>query len=324
MTLDILVPHFGEPAEVVQPLLDSLALQQSFTMADLGVILVNDGPDSTPLPVGEWWLRYPFHVEVRTAPKGGVSATRNAALDRSKADYVMFCDCDDMFLSACALYLIGKEMERGFDVLTSHFVEETRDAEGNPVYVSHELDSTFVHGKVYRRKFLLDEGVRFDPELTVHEDSYFVTLAQAVARDVRYCPTQLYLWRWRDSSVCRHDPDYILKTYGDMIDSNDHLVRELSRRGLDGARAYVGSMVLDAYYAMNRPEWTAVNHAGYRKAVEERFARYLDDHWDEWHSLSPQELVGISNGIRARSVMGGMGMETVTIDQWLSHVRRGA
>lgn len=322
MTLGILVPHWHEAPEDMEPLLDSLAIQQSFDMGELEVIVAYDGDTATELPAHEWSRRYPFHIMHVHAPEGGVSATRNVALDVSKSDYVMFCDADDMFLNACALSIVSGEMQRGFDLLVSNFVEETRDADGRPLYVPHELDQTFVHGKVFRRQWLMDEGIRFDPDLKVHEDSYLNVLAQSLAKDARYCPTQLYLWRWRDASVCRHDPDYMLKTYGAMIDSNDALVREFGRRGMvEQARLRVGVMVLDAYYTMNRPEWLDETHGDYRRAVEGRFAEYLREHWELWESLSAQELVAVSNGIRTRSVMGGMGMETVTIDQWLGHVR---
>ena len=38
--------------------------------------------------------------------------------------------------------------------------------------------------------------------------------------------------QWRDDSVCRHDPKYILKTYRNMLDSNDALITEFLRRGM--------------------------------------------------------------------------------------------
>jgi len=104
-----------------------------------------------------------------------VSAARNAALDAATGEYVMFCDADDMFYNACGLYIIFKEINgEGFDSLVSTFVEETR----NPItkeifYLNHDVDSTFVHGKVHRRKYLIDNNIRWNNNLTIHEDSFF-------------------------------------------------------------------------------------------------------------------------------------------------------
>ena len=65
----------------------------------------------------------------------------------------MFCDIDDMFSNVCGLWILFREMETGFDSLVSVFIEESRDPNTkDPVYLNHEMDATFVHGKVHRRK----------------------------------------------------------------------------------------------------------------------------------------------------------------------------
>jgi glycosyltransferase involved in cell wall biosynthesis len=321
MRLQLLIPHYRETAEEMRPLLDSIAIQQAVSLDDVGVVVAFDGPDAYGLPIGEWRHDYPFSIDEVVLPEhAGVSSTRNAALDIARADYVMFCDADDMLYNACGLYILMREMERGFDVLISRFTEETR-LDGRPWYTNHECDSTFVHGKCYRRSYLIDHGIRFDGSLTVHEDSYFVTLAQECAADVRYCPTPFYLWRWRDASVCRHDPDYILKTYGNLIDSMDALSCEFARRGMaDKARFRVGVAVMDAYYTLNKPEWRDVGNAEYRDAVERRFAAFFKAHRAEWEALSDAERMLVSQGIRARTVAEGMGMESVTLAQWLDTI----
>lgn len=318
MMLGLLIPHFAETPREVEPLLGSVALQQNVDFGEIEAVIAFDGPGAEPLPIGEWSERYPFAVRgVHTPGHGGVSACRNAALDASEADYVMFCDADDMFYNMCGLQLIWPEMERGFDMLVSNFIEETRK-DGRPFHVPHPNDSTFVHGKAFRREWLQSEGIRFDQSLTVHEDSYMVSLARELADDARYCPEPFYLWRWRDSSVCRHDPDYILKTYPQMLDSCDELVRELERRGkVDAARARAGAMVLDAYYTVNKPEWLDRTHTDYRAAVEARFSRFFADFGHYWDEMGAVERMATSNGIRTRSVMEGMGMESLTIGQWL-------
>ena len=325
MKLQILVPHYKEKPDEIKPLLDSIAIQQSVDFNEVGVIIAYDGDAAEPLPAEEWG-RYPFTIEHLHAEKGGVSATRNAALDAATSDYVMFCDSDDMFYSVCALYIIFNEIAIGFDTLTSLFIEESRTPDRQQiVYINHDVDSTFVHGKVHRRQYLIDNNIRFNPALTIHEDSYFNILARELApvERAKYCPTPFYLWKWRSESVCRHDPDYILKTYNNMIDSNDALVDQFISRGVDDkARFYVGFMIFDAYYTMNKNEWIDKTHRGYRKAVEKRFAKYYAKHGKEWASISEQERMLISNGIRSRSVGEGMPMESITISDWLKHVEK--
>lgn len=322
MKLQVLIPQYRETDEIIKPLLDSIALQQNVDFGEVGVVICNDGSDV--FLSEELLSSYSFVVEYHKEPHRGVSATRNACLDYAIAEYVMFCDADDLFYNACGLWIVFREMEVGFDCLVSQFVEETRtpDEAKAPTYINHDMDSTFVHGKVLRRGYLAEKGIRFKDELTIHEDSYFNILAQNLSENVKYCPTPFYLWRWRDASVCRHDPKYILKTYNNMLDSNDALVDEFLRRGRqDKAMFYCVFMVFDAYYTMNKPEWVDQENQVYRKATEERFAVYFEKHKDLWDTLPTGDKMMISNGVRSRSVGEGMLMEAVTIDQWLRQIK---
>ncbi|MDO5456486.1 MAG: glycosyltransferase family A protein [Eubacteriales bacterium] len=319
MKLQILVPQYNETDEVIKPLLDSIAIQQNIPFDEVGVIICNDGSDVWLSPA--LLSSYPFRIEYHLEAHRGVSATRNACLDYATADYVMFCDADDMFFNACGLWMLFREMTTGFDSLVSVFVEETR-ANGEVTYINRQQDSTFVHGKVHRRQFLLDRRIRFNDALTIHEDSYFNILCQNLSPNVKYCLTPFYLWKWRDDSVCRHDPKYILRTYRNMLDSNDALVDEFLRRGLgDKAAFYTAFMIFDAYYTMNKPEWINQENLEYRQSTELRFAQYYAKHEDLWKSLPANDRMAISNAVRSRSVMEGMQMEAVTIDGWLKHIQ---
>ena len=317
--LDILVPTYNEDESVLKPLLDSIAIQQNVDLVnDVGVIICCDG--GSFVLSDELRKTYPFTIEFYQCEHRGVSATRNSCLDKSKADYVMFCDADDMFSNVCGLWIIFREMEDGFDSIVSAFIEETRMDE-EVMYINHDMDSTFVHGKVHRRKYLKNKKIRFNDNLTIHEDSYFNILCQNLSKNVKYCQTPFYLWRWRDESVCRHDPKYILKTYRNMLDSNDALVDEFIKRGVtDKAMYFTAFMIFDAYYTMNKNEWIAQENKEYRDSTERRFADYYKKHKNIWDAISQSDKMAISNGVRSRSVMEGMGMESITIDAWLEHV----
>ena len=321
MKLQILIPQYEETDEIIKPLLDSIAIQQSIDFSEIGVIIVNDGSDVRLS--SDFLLSYPFLIDYYINDHLGVSATRQAALDLATADYVMFCDADDMFCNVCGLYLIFREINLGvFDSLTSVFMEESRNPLTNEVvYLNREMDSTFVHGKVHRRRYLIEKGIKWNPNLTIHEDSFFNIQCANLSQNVKYCPFPFYLWKWRDDSVCRHDPKYILKTYRNMIDSNSALIAEFKRKGHpDKAAFYTVFMIFDAYYTMNKPEWIDMENQEYRKATELHFANYYRTHKKTWENFPYQEKMNISQGIRGRSVQEGMRMEAMTVDDWLKHI----
>lgn len=323
MKLQILVPQYKETDDVIKPLLDSIAIQQNVDFNDVGVIIANDGSD---VHLSDEFLNsYPFDILYVLAEHNGVSATRNACFEYATADYVMFCDADDMFSNVCGLWILFREIDNGgFDSLVSMFIEESRTPDKKEVvYLNHEMDSTFVHGKVHRRKYLLDNKIRWNPNLTIHEDSFFNIQCQNLSQNVKYCSTPFYLWKWRDDSVCRHDPKYILKTYKNLIDSNDALIDEFLKRGVqDKAMFYTAFMIFDAYYCMNKPEWINQENKGYRDSTEKRFAAYYKKRKDLWNSVGSGDKMVISNQVRSRSIMEGMQMEAITIDGWLKHVEK--
>ena len=325
MKLQILIPQYKEADGIIKPLLDSIAIQQNVDMDQIGVVICNDGSDA--FLSNDLLSSYPFKIEYHKEPHRGVSATRNACLDYATADYVMFCDADDMFCNVCGLWIIMREMgiDGGFDSMVSMFVEESRNPENKSevMYINHEMDSTFVHGKVHRRKYLVDQNIRWNNSLTIHEDSYFNILCQNLSENVRYCQTPFYLWKWRDESVCRHDPKYILKTYRNMLDSNDALVDQFLARGMQAkAMFYTAFMVFDAYYTMNKEEWKNQQNIEYRNSTELRFKEYYKKHKAIWDSILVSDKMIISNQVRSRSVMEGMQMEAVTIDGWLNHIEK--
>lgn len=324
MKLQILVPQYKETEEVIKPLLDSIEVQQNVDLKnDIGVIIVNDGTDVHLSK--EFFNRYSFPIEYHLNEHKGVSATRNACLDYATAEYVMFCDADDMFYNACGLYIIFREIENGgFDSLVSAFIEESH----NPItkeilYINHDMDSTFVHGKVHNRKFLLDNKIRWNDNLTIHEDSYFNCLCQRLAKELKYSQTSFYLWKWRDTSVCRHDPKYILKTYNNMLDSNTALIEEFTKRNRkEDAMFYATNMIYDAYFTMNKDEWLNQENKEYRYATEKRFKEYWLKH-KYLHDSIPQDIKAqIIMGIKNRMYAEGMVLESLTFSEWIKQVEQ--
>jgi hypothetical protein len=235
----------------------------------------------------------------------------------------MFCDADDMFYNACGLYIIFREIEAGgFDSLVSAFIEESRMPETKePIYINHDMDSTFVHGKVHRRQYLLDKKIRWNEKLTIHEDSYFNCLCQRLAGELKYSQTSFYLWKWRDDSVCRNDFKYILKTYNNMLDSSESLVEEFIKRKMpQDAQFYATSMIFDAYFTMNKDEWINQENREYRVATEKRFRDYYLKFKYLYETIQADIKAQIIMGIKNRMYGEGLLMESITFEDWIKQV----
>ena len=320
MKLQILVPQYKETDEIIKPLLDSIMVQQSVDFSDIGVIIVNDGTD---IKLSKELLNsYPYKIEYYDAPHRGVSATRNTCLDYANADYVMFCDADDMFLNACGLYLVFREMKTGFDTLTTKFIEEVHKPDDNTVvYINRENDCTFVHGKVHRRQYLIDNDIRWNPDLTIHEDSYFNVQCQSYTNEPKYLNESIYLWKWREDSVCRKDPQYILKTLPQLVDSIDSLIDKFEKTNKhDKAIYYTAYLLFDIFYSMNKPEWRQKENLEFVNKLEYRCHQFFNKHKSKWMENSLGQVTKISQLLRTKMVSEGMLLENMTIQQWLNKI----
>jgi len=323
--LDFLIPCYNEGAEVIKPLLDSIAIQRAVDLGEVGAIICCDG--GTTELTEEFMSGYPFHVEFHMCEHRGISATRNAALDRSKAEYVIWSDCDDCLLDVRGLFILFREMDidGGFDCLFSDFIEESKHPEtGKMDYLVHHAlqNGTFVHSQCYRRQWLIDNNLRFDDTLTgCHEDSFLVSGAREIVDPSRakLCQSPWYLWCWNPASLCRRDPLYLQKTFPDMLASSRARVNDFIRRGMnDKARSYATAMVIETFYTLNKQSWRSVNNAEYRQMVLDRFKEYYTEMRELWLSTPEQERMMIAQSVSGRCLMEGDMLEApITIRQWL-------
>lgn len=325
MKLDIIVTHYKEPWEVGKKLFDSIAMQECIDFNDVSVILVNDG-EGHELP-NECFAGLPITVYQISIEKGGVSRARNAGLDASEADWVMFCDFDDCFSSIFALYMIFCAMhEDRFDTLWSCFTEETKDPNGNIVLVAHEHDYVFVHGKAHRRQYLVDNNIRFHPKLTIHEDVFFNMLAQMVAKPERIgaIKTPIYCWRWNDNSVVRKDKadDFVLRTYDHLIRQRIALTEEFLARGMnEQAMTSIIKTVIDTYYDCQKATWRIPDNKKYLRNAENWFAAFLKRYAGYYCKADIKQIAGMAKSCRDNAVSSGtMFMEAETLTQWLQHI----
>lgn len=323
MRLDIIVPHYKEPWELCRYLFDSIAMQRGVPFTSVRVIVVNDG-DKCVLDEAVF-QDYPFQVVYHIKEHGGVSAARNYGLDQSDADYVMFCDADDGFLNNWGLHLIFAAMQEGFDLLVANFVEETFTENSDMTIVRHDKDLTFMHGKVYRRQFLLDRDLRFDPAMTIHEDGYFNMLVYVTAQHegkVKYIDTPIYLWRWNDASVVRSNrTDFVLKTYNHVMQTRIGVCSELKRRGYEEEfTTSVCMTVLNSYYDFQKTSYHQPKNQKLMKDAERAFKRFWRQFGSVFNGTTNLKIAEIAQAARANACQHGMLMERQDIKTWLKHI----
>lgn len=320
--LDIVVPHYQEPWQTGKKFFDMLGLQRGVDFKDIRVLLVQDGAEGRLMD--SCLNGYPYEIKRVTIQHAGVSAARNAGMLAATAPWLAFCDFDDMYSSALslkvALEALRKAEGEGLVYLWNRFMEEASRPDGQYAVYKHDWDATFMHGRFYWRQFLLDNGLRFNTDLSFGEDQDFNTVAQILAGNQRVGEIKepIYLWCENENSVTRREKDRTV-FYEKMLKHRFATVDELWRRGIENE--YLGAVArtaIDSYYEMNAqpPRENVIKCEG-------QFADWWMDHRADFYRAPSGMVSGIFSSVRAWAEKRGLvTVETVTLAEWLGRLER--
>lgn len=337
MILQILIPQYKETERDIEKLLESIELQRNIDFNDISAIIVNDGTDVILDP--SFLNKFKFKIKYIRSEHKGVSAARNRALKEATGDYIMFCDADDMFYHPLALQLIIREVtQKSPDCIYSTFIEEIPDVKnpGKFIYNARQQAFVFVHGKVYRRQFLLDKNIWWDEELTLHEDGYFNGLALAqVPRDkLIYCNEPFYMWCNNKNSVSRQSPTFVLDTYNNNLLAQDKLISKLLPVNIHEAINLTAIQLFQTYFLLTGTflDWSKDEKQSevLREKIkqnldltEKRFAEFYDKFKDCYKHVTQKErerlFLSTKNGA---SIFNNNDSKMEDFEKWLIEFKK--
>ena len=312
--LDIIIPHGGEPWETCRKFFDMLRLQLVADFSLVRVIVVHDNcadwPESRlwdlPVKVEEHRVFKPRKPGDRWDPKkcerAGVSAARNLGLEVSSAEWVMFCDCDDMFANVWAMHgILDALKQEGADkndlLWTKFYIEQDRGRQVTG------MNWVFIHGKIYRREWLIREGIRFNTDLYYAEDSAFNATVDMTIDHGRVGEIQMdavpYVWVWNRESVTSRPENQLRNVLG-LFDRHVVVAEEYRKRGQDGkAVAMAARATWDGFYQCHRQDLQGEE----LMRVEEKVARYYLRYKEEIRRV-PEELMGLIRDASRKEAIG--------------------
>lgn len=322
--LQFLVPQYKEKEDVISFLLDSIEYQVYIDKKDIGVIICSDG--------GKYLLdtkfldKYSYDIDYIVCKHRGVSATRNSALLLSDADYVMFCDSDDGFCNSFALKIIFENIEmcekegKPFDLMSSKFYLEKYDEDTNNwsmTVVDH--NNIYIHGRVYRREFLVDNGLYFNENIWANEDSFFNIMTNFYSKNTKLLNIPLYCWKSNPNSVT-HDPNFIMKTLHQLLYSNDSVVEVMLLLGKDKKEIAKTAfdVICKVYLDMNRPYWYEKGNEKYKDTLIKTLKWYINKNGLICNEMTDEEKRVVLQG--ARNTEHYKNIESFTFNEFIKMV----
>ena len=249
MLLDLYVTHWTEEWEVGRKGFEMLALQRAVDWSRIRITLVHDGSEKFP---EENFKGMPFRVHQEVIPHGGIAKARNWCIDRSEAEWIKFCDFDDMFSGIYSLQqLIGSlEKAEKYDMM---WFEMFFDNHGRTSIRIHR-DPVFVHNKVFRRSFLQGKNIRFQEHLTWCEDSAFMAVIEMDIDHRRIgkieAGSPIYVYIVRDGSLCNR-PEIRFANLQSFFDRHCYVAEEFRKRGrYEDYCTMCARTMMDCYYTL--------------------------------------------------------------------------
>ncbi|MBE5810038.1 MAG: glycosyltransferase family 2 protein [Clostridiales bacterium] len=262
------------PAYNVAPYLERCLrsiLDQSMT--DYEVILVDDGSgDDTPSLCDAFAAKYDG-IRVIHKENGGLSSARNAGLAQAEGEYVWFIDSDD-WIEPDALAILRQACETDADMVKFGYIRA--EGEGRKAYpgfmpageycgeaIGTLLQAAFAQaGKyqlsawshVYRRAFLLENGMRFVSERIICSEDYLFSLQALVqAKTVLVLKQLLYVYDLRQGSLTQSYKHDLAQRYTELH-------RQLRDSFAQADRLMQYGPLIDRFYVWHLIIGTAMAH----------------------------------------------------------------
>ena len=333
--LDIIVTHYTEPENVYRKFFDMLDLQRGIDFNDIRVIVVNDGEECR-IP-DEFFDGRPYRVDQYTIEHAGVSAARNYGIKMSRAEWISFSDCDDMYSTVYSMKLVldilkDKGQSGKLDMLWTRLCAEDRGEDGELKLIMRGLNLVFIHGKYYRRDFVLRSGVTFPEDQEFNEDSCFNAVLNTVWDHKRTAEIKtdipIYSWCFRPGSLTGTPENMDKAVYGSYQRNKKVCEATKERLPYDRYCAMVARTVFDAYYVLNVDELTPLR-AEMLEDFKRWFAERKEDFWNcdrkymrEIKAVSHAEYsAGLSEqSIRWLGTIQRPCNESITVTQWLKRL----
>lgn len=245
--LSIIVPVYNV-ADYLDECVNSLISNED---DDIEIILVDDGSTDGSSELCDEIALKDKRVIVIHKKNGGVSSARNVGIEKSTGKWVCFVDSDDWvyysilrmihsryFNSKCEIVSYSFEMERqGGSLVKSSESNETYTYEvseycdelyslclQNQMYWPNAVPKstqypvmTVCYNKLFLRKFLIENSIRFDEKTALNEDKIFNYECVNKANTIIFSDIIAYHYRYRDTSAVHSDGEKMLNQMNTTI-----------------------------------------------------------------------------------------------------------
>lgn len=209
--VSVIVPYHNSE-DFISECIESVLAQ---TYQNWELILVDDHSVDSSNEICKRYVTNDRRIMTIATEKPGVSAARNAGIDRANGQYIMFVDSDDCVEPKSLESLLDGMSRHSMTVgsyrkmTKSKVIEESilgedclsRDGFITALFNSRKVYVGYCWGKLFDLGLIEEKQIRFNTELAYNEDRLFVLQYSMAVDRVIYHENVVYNYRQHDNSV---------------------------------------------------------------------------------------------------------------------------
>lgn len=179
------------------------------TFKNIEVIIINDGSTDRSKDIANEFCRQDSRISIFDFPNRGVSSARNEGIIRAKGEWILFVDADDYIDKDTIEILLNTQARHNVDTVLYSFYFEFENTTKSGL-----LPSSYIHlrdlleerikvenpdivlcspfNKLYNKKIIIDNKIRFDSDLPYGEDFEFNSKYFSYAHNIVLTSQVLY------------------------------------------------------------------------------------------------------------------------------------
>ena len=186
--ISIIIPAYNIE-NYIENCLESLINQ---TYKNIEIIVVNDGSKDKTLQIINEFAKKDNRIKVINQQNQGVSESRNNALEKVEADYIMFVDGDDWIEKNTCEIVINEIKKENPDILCFAYIREYKNNALKKAVFEEEksiFKNSEIKDKLHRRLFgLISEELMHPEKLDVLSPVWGKVYKKPLLDGLRFCP----------------------------------------------------------------------------------------------------------------------------------------
>lgn len=200
--ISLIIPTYNAPDKLHRALTSVFLNRHS---KNIEIIVVNDCSTKDYNKVIYHWIKQGMNLKyIKNKENVGAGVSRQIGIDKAKNEWIGFMDDDDLISENWYTVLDNAiDMNTDKDILAFKILHKHDDDRQTHISMLHN----HVGGYLIRKKFLIDNNIKFDNWLRYAEDKYFINLCMYCAiyeNRVAFVNNTLYFWETDNRESTTH------------------------------------------------------------------------------------------------------------------------